>query len=508
MINTVAMKRHLSSNNSAACHARVSATQTLAALLSAALVALTGCRHAGPASAPAKAPQPQLAAWVAPYRATAEKIIRAATRSDRAYQALAELCDDIGHRISGSPQLDQAIAWAEKRLKADGQENVRSEPVQVRQWIRGAESLQMTAPHQAELPMLGLGGSVGTAKEGVSAKVVVVDSDKALARLADKATDKIVLFNVPMPPYHPEHGSGYGKVVRYRYDAARLAADAGAVAALVRSATTRSLRTPHTGAMSYEKAKKKIPAAAITIEDAEMLARLYRRGIEPTLTLRMDARDGGMVPSANVIAELRGSTHPEQVVVIGGHIDSWDVGQGAHDDGAGVVMAMEALNVLRQLGLRPKRTVRVVLWTNEENGLGGAKAYAATHAAELNNHVAAIEADQGGFPPRGFAVAHDKKTAQELSLGRVRQLLALLDSIGARRVEPSTYGGADIWPMKKSQVPLLGLLVHAEHYFDFHHTPADTLDKVDPAALAKGVATLATMAYVLAEMPGRLDDEQ
>jgi Zn-dependent M28 family amino/carboxypeptidase len=287
---------------------------------------------------------------------------------------------------------------------------------------------------------------------------------------------------------------------------ARLAAEKGAVACLVRSVTARSLQTPHTGAMNYGESPRPIPAAAITTEHADMIWRLHARGIAATGTLRMGARMLPDAESANVVAELRGSTWPEQVVVISGHLDSWDVGQGAHDDGGGCVMAMEAVNVLRKLGLIPRRTIRVVLWTNEENGLRGAKQYAADHAEELARHVAAIESDSGVFRPTGYSVqcadaAREARAAEQLGV-----LLALLEPLEATNVTTG-HAGADIGVMKDAGVVLLGHQVDGSTYFDYHHTPADTLDKVDPADLSRNVAALATLAYVLADMDGQLGEE-
>jgi carboxypeptidase Q len=337
-------------------------------------------------------------------QATARRIVAAALADDGAYLKLQELCDGIGHRLGGSAGLDAATRWALRTMRADGHENVRLEPVMVPKWVRGRESCEMVAPRRQPLAMLGLGYSEGTPPAGISAPVVVVRDKAELDALGNAARGKIVLFNNVMPPYTREAGTGYGRAVQYRAFGAQWAAEKGAVACLIRSVTARSLRSPHTGMMRYDDAAVRIPAAALAIEDAEMIARLAARGIEVRVNLKMEARLAGEAPSANVIAELRGATHPEEIVVIGGHIDSWDVGQGAHDDGAGCVMAMQALTLLRKLNLRPRRTIRVVLWTGEEIGLIGAKRYAEDHADELARHVAAIEADIGCFRPTGYGV--------------------------------------------------------------------------------------------------------
>lgn len=436
------------------------------------------------------------------YQDVAAKII-AAARADRgAYDKLAELTDRIGARLSGSPELDRAIAWAVEAMRADGH-TVRTEKVMVPHWVRGAEDAAIVEPIARPLRLLGLGGSVSTPKGGITAPVVVVRSFEELDRRAAEVKGAIVLYDVAMPPWSDERGSGYGDVVKYRGQGASRAARHGAVAALVRSVTAHSLRTPHTGALSYDPAQPKIPAAAVTVEDAQLLARLAAKG-QVRVRLRLDSRQLPDAPSANVIGELRGSEKPDEIVVIGAHLDSWDVGQGAHDDGAGCVMMMQALTVLRQLGLTPKRTIRVVLFTNEENGLRGGKAYAREHADELPRTVFALEADFGGFAPRVLGVAA-RPDAAERTVARVEELAALLAPLGVRRVEAG-YSGADVMPMVPAGVPTLGLHSDGRTYFDIHHTEADTLDKVDPDDLAANVAAVAVLAYVVADLPGRIDD--
>jgi Zn-dependent M28 family amino/carboxypeptidase len=251
--------------------------------------------------------------------------------------------------------------------------------------------------------------------------------------------------------------------------------------------------------MGYDPKVTKIPAAAVTTEDADLLVRLSSED-SVTVTLNLGSKILADVPSANVIGELRGRERPEEIVLIGAHLDSWDVGQGAHDDGSGCVHVMQALTVLRRLGLTPRRTIRVVLYTNEENGLRGADAYAADHAAEIANHVAAIESDAGGFAPRGFEL-HVDSPAEEAMRARLQDIASLFESLGAATIEKSDHAGSDIEALVERGVAGLGFLTDSRTYFDFHHTAADTLDKVDPAVLADGVAVMAMMAYVLAEMP-------
>jgi Iap family predicted aminopeptidase len=308
-----------------------------------------------------------------------------------------------------------------------------------------------------------------------------------------------------MPAWSEDKGSGYGEIAPFRSRGPSRAAKLGAVGVLMRSVTARSLRTPHTGALTYDPAQPKLPAAAVTVEDSLLIARLAAQG-PVTVRMQLESQQLPDAPSANVIGELRGRERPDEIVLIGAHLDSWDVGQGAHDDGAGCVEMMQALTVLRKLGLQPRRTIRVVLFTNEENGLRGGRAYAQEHAAELGRTVLALEADSGGFPPRGFSV-EAKPEVTPRAVARVAQIAALVDGTGelGRLEVRAGHGGADISPLVPAGVPTVGLGTHGRQYFDYHHTEADTLDKVDPAHLADNVAVIAVLAYVVADMPGRVD---
>ena len=437
------------------------------------------------------------------YESAAKTIIRATRQKNDAYLKLQELCDDIGHRLSGSSSLEQAIDWAVETLKSDGHENVQKEKVMVNKWVRGNESVKMIAPREVPIPMLGLGGSIGTGPDGITAPVVVVNSKEELDNLKDsEIAGRIVIFNHRMPPFSETEGSGYGKAVQYRGNGARWAAERGGVAALVRSVTAYSLQSPHTGAMrKYTADVKKVPAAAISVEGATMLKRLQDRGIESQVKLYMEATDHGEVPSANVVAEIVGSEKPEEIVVIGGHIDSWDVGQGAQDDGCGTVVAMEALNMIRKLGLKPRRTIRCVLWTNEENGLAGARSYAARHQGEV--HIAGIESDSGGFRPQGLSIEMQDDDKQRTAVSQLGKILKLLKPVGATRVTEG-YSGADVSPLKPTGTACMGLRVDGRLYFNTHHTAADTVDKVNPKELTDCVATVAVAAYVIADLPVRI----
>ena len=442
---------------------------------------------------PTPTPLPPPTVKIDRYRAAAARIIGAALTSDHAYTRLAHLTDHIGNRLSGSKSLEQAIEWAVAEMKRDGLDNVRAEKVMVPHWVRGDESLEMLTPVSRKLQMLGLGNSIGTPAEGISAEAVVVRNFGELDRLGEQVRGKIVVYNAPF--------TDYGTTVLYRLQGASRAARFGAVAALVRSITPVSLQTPHTGAMQYDANQPKIPVAAITIEAAEFLQRMNDRGDRPTLRLKMEAKFLPDAESANVIAELKGSEKPDEVVVIGGHFDSWDVGQGAHDDGGGCIVSWEAIRLLKELGLRPRRTIRVVLYTNEENGLRGGNAYRDAHRAEIPKHVFAIESDSGVYRPEGFGL---DATAPLQVRSNLQEIAKLLSGIGSDRIA-ADGGGADIGPLTREGVAGASLDVDGTHYFDIHHTPADTLDKVNPRELALCVATMAVMAYTVADLPEPLN---
>jgi carboxypeptidase Q len=426
------------------------------------------------------------------YRAVADSLIHAATHDSAAYRRLGKLVDGFGHRLSGSASLEAAIDWVLAQMRADGLENVRGERVMVPHWVRGQESAELIRPRRAPLHMLGLGGSIGTPPRGITASVLVVSSFDDLERRAAQAKGKIVLFDVPF--------TSYRETVKYRVQGASAAARAGAVASLIRSVASYSIRSPHTGTMQYDSTARRIPAAALSVEDAMMLRRIQDRGQPVVVTLRMAARTLGDAPSRNVVAEVAGRERPDEVVVLGGHIDSWDVGQGAMDDGGGSVAAWEAVRLMKHLGLRPRRTVRVVLWTNEENGGKGALGYRDAHADQLPGHVLAIESDNGVFAPDGF-----RFSGSDAAFVRLQQFARLLEPIGAGKMTREQESPeADITPLVERGVPGLGLDVDRSRYFWFHHSDGDTLDKLDPAEMSRCVAALAVMAYVAADTPDEL----
>jgi len=430
--------------------------------------------------------------WLEPYREPAARLIGAALADRFAWRRLAELTDSIGHRLSGSPQLERAIAWAVAEMTRDGLENVHTEKVMVPKWVRGRERASMIEPGPHAIAMLGLGDSVGTPPGGIRAEALVVRSFGELADKAPLAKGRIVVLNIPFSTYEDSIG--------IRLHAASRAARHGALATLVRSIGPPGQRLPHTGMLQYSADAPKIPAAAIASEDADRFQRMADRGTRVVVHLEMEARLEGEVESANVVGEIRGSERPEEVVVVGGHLDSWDVGSGASDNGGGCVVTWEALRLMKKLGLRPRRTVRVVLWTNEENGGRGAIAYRDTHRTELAKHVAMLESDVGVFTPTGFGFSGNDRARRQ-----VRAIVSLLTGIGADRVG-SVGGGADIAPsVEAARIPALSLEVNGP-YFEIHHTEADTVDKIDPNEMAKCAAAVAVLTYVLADMPHRLGE--
>ena len=445
------------------------------------------------------------------YAEPAKKLIAASLDDNDGYANLAYLCDHIGKRISGSEPLARAVAWSADLMRKDGLENVTVEKAMVPHWVRGRESGAILAPVSKPLHLLGLGMSVATPAGGLDAQVVVVKNFDELAKLGRAGVEgKIVVFNAPY--------EGYGRTVMYRVSGPSRAAALGAVAVLVRSITPLAVQLPHTGTLIYDKDAPKIPAAAISLEDAMMLARLTAEGAPVRVHLDMEAHLEPEVESANVMGEIVGSEHPEQVVVLGGHIDSWDVGQGAQDDGTGIMATLEAVHLIHKSGLRPKRTIRVVFWVNEENGGAGGRAYRTGLGSAITQQVAAIEMDGGAEAPIGYGygsvgerrstpngpAAEPQLTDAEMhSLELLKQIGLLLEPVGASTIKPGG-GGSDIEPLMEAGVPGLGELTTAAHYFDWHHTEADTLDKVDPVEFRKNIASLAVMTYVLADMPERL----
>lgn len=422
----------------------------------------------------------------------AARIVGAALVRSRAYDTLAHLTDRIGPRLSGSSGLESAVRWTAAEMERNGADRAWTDKVMVPHWVRGAERARIVAPVEQTMHAVALGGSVPTPEEGITAEVIEAETYDELHALGATVKGKIVLYSKRMVRNGGEK-DGYGAAVRYRSSGAVEAAKLGAVGALLRSVGTATFRLPHTGMTSYDEQVPKIPFAAIADEDADLIHRLLQSGNPVRVQLVLGCAILPDSESANVIADFRGRDKADEIVVIGAHLDSWDLGTGAIDDGAGVAIVMETMRLLKSLDLRPRRTIRAVLFTNEENGLRGGRAYAEAHRDELPGHVAAIESDSGGAKPLGFGVS-----AGTGGDAAVRAIAANLKSIGADEVTVGG-GGADISPMRPAGVPQIGLRQDATRYFDYHHTAADTLDKVDPHELAMNVAALAVLAYSLAE---------
>src|SRR2546428_5804024 len=425
----------------------------------------------------------------------------AALSSDYAYHQVAHLADNIGPRLSGSAQAAKSVDYVASELKAIGCE-VQLERVMVPHWVRGEETAALVQfPGQAEnttqkIVLCALGASVATPADGIVAEVITVrnfDEMKALPR--DKVAGKIVLFNYPFDKQMAGEGHGdeaYGEAVVYRSDGPSAAARQGAVACLIRSVGGADYRLPHTGQTDYANDAPKIPAGAVTAEDADLIADLVRQGsVKMKLVLTPQILPN--VESANVIGDIKGSEHPEQVVIVSGHLDSWDLGTGAIDDGAGVAVSMEAANLIQKLHLKPKRTIRVIAWMNEENGLGGSKQYAKDHEKDWANHFAAMETDNGAGHPIGLNIKGKFEIKKMLT-----PVSAVVQESGAGGANIVEHVGADIEPMEKAGVPAFAPIQDSRFCFSYHHTAADTLDKTVPTELVEKLAVVAGCAQSMA----------
>src|SRR5438477_11346944 len=431
------------------------------------------------------------------------RLQQAALSSDYAYRQVAHLANNIGPRLSGSTQAAKAVEYVAGELKAIGCE-VQREKVMVPHWVRGEEAASLVQfPGQAEnttqkIILCALGASVATPAEGITGEVIAVENFEDLKALPrEKVAGKIVLFNYPFDKRMAAQGRGgdaYGQAVVYRADGPSSAARQGAVACLIRSVGGADYRIPHTGQTHYADDAPKIPAGAVTAEDTDLIVDLTQQG-PVKMKLVLTPQTLADVESANVIADIKGSEHPEQTVIVSGHLDSWDLGTGAIDDGAGVAVSMEAANLVQKLHLRPKRTIRVIAWMNEENGLAGSKQYAKDQEKDWANHFATMETDGGAGHPVGINL----KTKPE-----VKEMLApvakILQDSGAGILDLVEHCGADIEPLEKAGVPAFSPIQDNRFYFDYHHTAADTLDKIVPKELAENSAVIAVVAYALANM--------
>jgi carboxypeptidase Q len=505
--------------SSAAMHAPAGASSTAAAAHDGKPAAMAHAAQTAPtanssASAPSGAQAAKLAkhaaaapviaagrtpsAEIEAYRPAVTAIVREALQHGQAFDKLASLTATAPHRLSGSAGAATGVEWARQTLLADGEENVTLEPCLVPHWVRGdvAELTVVAPPELAgeHFPILALGGSIATDAAGVAAEVVEITSWEQLDQLADAVSGKLLFFNRPMDASLLDTFPAYGGAVDQRGRGATEAARRGGLGAIVRSMTTRLDDVPHTGAMHYAEGVTPVPTAAISTRGAERLAALLHAGKKVSLRLRLDCRTLPDAPSANVLGEIVGSEKPDEVVVIGGHLDCWDVGQGATDDGGGVCQCLEALRLLRATGCKPRRTIRAVAFMNEENGGRGSRAYFEDHKDVLGKHLLAIESDAGSFTPRGFSTSADGA-----GLDTLADIASLLSETGLTWVKPGGSGGADVDPMQAGGVTVMGYRPDGQRYFDLHHSESDTLDKVSPREINLCAACLAAMAYVVAD---------
>ncbi|KAL8602312.1 hypothetical protein ACOMHN_022825 [Nucella lapillus] len=425
---------------------------------------------------------------------TADKIIDYTVDGkgqNQTYNRLAEFVDKFGSRLAGSQNLENAIDYMLNVLEKEGLDNVHGEPVTIPHWVRGNEALELLYPRKHPMAILGLGYSVGTPLEGITAEVLVVRSFDELKARASEAKGKIVVYN--------EDFVDYETTVAYRGRGAVEGAKVGAVATLIRSVTPFSLYTPHTGMQSYQDGVHKIPTACITIEDAQMLWRMAQRGEKIVVKLTMGAKNLPPVQSRNTVVEIKGSKYPEQVVLVSGHLDSWDVGQGAMDDGGGAFISWQALAIIRQLGLRPKRTLRAVLWTAEEFGLIGGQSYWQRHKADIKNYDLVMESDIGTFKPLGIAFTGNENSTKIMDT-LLKNLLARLNA--TRLTSPADVSDIPWWI--QNGVPGGSLLNANADYFYYHHTNADMMTVENAHTLDLCSAVWAVVAYSVADMEDML----
>lgn len=430
-----------------------------------------------------------------------EKQIKAlydmALSQGKAHAWLNHLSNQIGGRLSGSVQAQQAVTYAQGELEALGLDRVWLQEVMVPKWVRGTAEFAYfeTEPgFTTNVDIAALGGSVPTPLGGLKAGIVEVQGLEALEGMGRETLEgKIVFFNRPMDPKMINTFEAYSEAVDQRYSGAEEAAKYGAVGVIVRSLNLRLDDFPHTGSMSYGDAPKgqRIPAAAISTKGAELLAATLKLNPNIKFYFKQNCRQYEDVPSHNVIGEIRGSTYPEEIIVVGAHLDSWDLGDGSHDDGAGVVQSMEVLRLLKLTGHKPKRTLRVVLYMNEENGLRGGHRYAQVAKAQNEKHVFALESDSGGFSPRGFSIDGSPE-----NLEHIRSWKALFEPYGVHRFENGS-GGADIGPLKDDQIVLAGLMPDSQRYFEHHHSANDTFEHINKRELELGAAAMAGLIYLI-----------
>jgi len=469
------------------------ASPLVALLLTLSAATSVPAATAVPASTPTPAaPTPFTPAVLSEARALRER----ALVDDTAYELVRSLTNEVGPRLAGTPGDAAAVAWAIRTLNNLGFQNVRAEPVTVPRWVRGEARAEIVAPWPQPLVATSLGGSVGTAPEGVEAEVVPVttfDDLKSMPR--ERVEGRILFFTFRME--RSRDGEGYGKAAAARGRGAAEAAKLGAVGMVMRSAGTSTSRTPHTGAQRWSDGIPPIPAMALSNPDADLLEQQLAAGKPVRLRLVSTARWDGETESANVVGEIPGEGLRDEIVLLGAHLDSWDLGTGAHDDATGVGIITAAVKLAAEAKPRPKRTLRVVFYANEEFGLSGARAYAAAHADAIERHVLGMESDLGAFQPFGLTarVAPDR-------LPLVRAMQSVVESLGIKYLGTEASGGADLGPLRELGMPVLDLWTDAAPYFDLHHTANDTFDKVDPTLVRQNVAAYAAIAYLAAHAQG------
>ena len=425
-----------------------------------------------------------------------KEIYKSALTNAKCYPWLEHLSNTIGSRLSGSTGAEKAVLYTKAQLETLGLDKVYLQEVMVPKWVRGEKEVGyvQVGKQKINLPVCALGGSVATPKKGLSAAVIEVKSLEQLASLGEaKVKGKIVFFNRPMNPEFVETFKAYGSCVDQRSSGAREAGKLGALAVIVRSMNLRLDDLPHTGATNYGDVslEQRIPAAAISTNGAELLSKSLQANPNATFYLKQSCKTFDDVLSYNVVGEITGTEHPDRIMVVGGHLDSWDLGDGSHDDGTGCVQSMEVLNIFKSIGYKPKNTMRVVLFMNEENGVRGGKEYENQSSKNKENHIFALESDSGGFSPRGFSI-----DADEANFNKISSWATLFEPYLIHKFVKGN-SGVDIGPLKSDNIVKVGLQPDSQRYFDYHHAANDTFDAVNKRELELGAATMAALMYLI-----------
>lgn len=426
---------------------------------------------------------------------TLKDIYKSSLTNAKCYTWLEHLSNSIGSRLSGSVGAEKAVLYTKSQLETLGLDKVYLQEVMVPKWVRGEKEIGylQIGKQKVPFPICALGGSVATAKKGIQAGIIEVNSLEELATLGSEIVrGKIIFFNRPMDPEFVETFKAYGSCVDQRSSGAREAGKLGAVAVIVRSMNLRLDDFPHTGATNYGdlSVEKRIPAAAISTNGAEILSKSLKQNPTATFFLKQSCETFDDVLSYNVVGEITGSEHPERIMVSGGHLDSWDLGDGSHDDGAGCVQSMEVLNIFKNIGYKPKNTLRIVLFMNEENGVRGGKEYEIQSSKNNENHIFALESDSGGFSPRGFSIEAD-----EVNFNKISSWATLFEPYLIHKFVKG-HSGVDIGPLKSNHIVKVGLQPDSQRYFDYHHAQNDTFDAVNKRELELGAAAMASLLYL------------